>query len=81
MRSVSLLSLAASTVPVLAEKHYFYSGFFAGSTIVGVEFDDVASSLNIVNNITIESTTGSKWISLDVWLLCTFLLISRMNSY
>lgn len=66
MRSLSLLSLATSVSPALADTHYFFSGFFAGSTIVGVVFDDSASSLTIVNNITTDASSGSKWISLDV---------------
>jgi carboxy-cis,cis-muconate cyclase len=69
MRSLSLLSLAASATPILADTHYFFSGFFAGSTIVGVEFDDATSSLTLVNNITTDASSGSKWIALDVLFL------------
>lgn len=64
MRSLSLL--AAGVVPVLADTHYFFAGSFAGSTIVGVEFDDVAATLTLVNNITTDASSGSKWITLDV---------------
>ncbi|KAJ0359480.1 hypothetical protein COL154_008264 [Colletotrichum chrysophilum] len=65
MRSFTLLTLAAAAVPALADTHYFYSGFFSGSTIVGVEFDDETSSLTLVNNITTDASSGSKWIHLD----------------
>ncbi|KAF5506101.1 Carboxy-cis,cis-muconate cyclase [Colletotrichum siamense] len=65
MRSFTLLTLAAAAVPTLADTHYFYSGFFSGSTIVGVEFDDETSSLTLVNNITTDASSGSKWIHLD----------------
>lgn len=66
MRSFTLLTLAVAAVPALADTHYFYSGFFSGSTIVGVEFDDETSSLTLVNNITTDASSGSKWIHLDV---------------
>ncbi|KAF6787631.1 hypothetical protein CSOJ01_15176 [Colletotrichum sojae] len=65
MRSFTLLSLAAAIAPAVANTHYFFSGFFSGSTIVGVEFDDEKSSLTLVNNITTDATSGSKWIALD----------------
>ncbi|KAF9881539.1 carboxy-cis, cis-muconate cyclase [Colletotrichum karsti] len=65
MRSFTLLSLAAAAVPALADTHYFFSGFFSGNTIVGVEFDDEKSSLTLVNNITTDASSGSKWIALD----------------
>lgn len=64
MRSLSLL--AVGIAPVLADSHYFFTGFFSGSTIVGVEFDDVASTLTLVNNITTDASSGAKWITLDV---------------
>ncbi|KAG7406451.1 Carboxy-cis,cis-muconate cyclase [Fusarium oxysporum f. sp. rapae] len=54
--------LAASAV---AEVHYLFSGFFAGSTIAGIEFDDEALSLTLVKNISSASDDGSKWIALD----------------
>ncbi|KAK9419183.1 putative Lactonase, 7-bladed beta-propeller-domain-containing protein [Seiridium unicorne] len=63
MRSVLLF--AASAAPALADTHYFFSGFFSGSTIVGVEFDDTASTLTLVNNITTSASSGSKWIAID----------------
>jgi hypothetical protein len=68
MRLFCFLSLVALASPVLSATHYLYSGFFSGSTIVGIEFDDVASTLTIKNNITTqaEATSGSKWIALDV---------------
>ncbi|KAH6661164.1 Lactonase, 7-bladed beta-propeller-domain-containing protein [Truncatella angustata] len=63
MRSVTLL--AAGAVPALADTHHLFAGFFSGSTIVGVEFDDAASTLTLVNNITTSATSGAKWVSLD----------------
>lgn len=66
MHSFTLLSLAAAVTPAIADTHYFFSGFFSGNTIVGVEFDDEKSSLTLVNNITTDATSGSKWIALDV---------------
>lgn len=62
----SLSFLAIGIVPVLADTHYFYSGFFSGTNVVGVEFDDAAETLAIVHNITTSATSGSKWIALDV---------------
>ena len=69
MHAPSALLLATFAGLALCDKHYFFSGFFAGSTIIGVEFDDVAESLTLVNNITTDASDGSKWIALDV---CTF---------
>ncbi|GKT59536.1 hypothetical protein ColTof3_06875 [Colletotrichum tofieldiae] len=65
MRSSQLLSLAAVAVPTLADSHYFFSGFFSGSTVVGVEFDDQTQSLTLKKNITTDASSGSKWIALD----------------
>jgi carboxy-cis,cis-muconate cyclase len=62
----SLLLSAALAVPALADTHYFFSGFFSGSTVVGAEFDDVASTLTLVNNISTSASSGSKWIAIDV---------------
>ncbi|RSL55216.1 hypothetical protein CEP54_009483 [Fusarium duplospermum] len=47
-----------------AETHHLFSGFFSGSTIAGIEFDDNSSSLSLVKNISSEAS-GSKWITLD----------------
>ncbi|KAI8665301.1 hypothetical protein NCS56_00965800 [Fusarium sp. Ph1] len=49
---------------VFAETHHLFSGFFSGSTIAGIEFDDLSSSLTLVKNISSEAS-GSKWITLD----------------
>ncbi|KAK6220166.1 hypothetical protein QIS74_05668 [Colletotrichum tabaci] len=65
MRLFQLFSLAAAAAPALADTHYFFSGFFSGSTIVGVEFDDQTHSLTLKNNITTDASAGSKWIALD----------------
>lgn len=62
----SLLVLAAAAVPALADTHYFFAGSFSGTTIYGVEFDDAASTLTLVNNITTSASGGSKWINIDV---------------
>lgn len=51
---------------VLCDTHHLLSGFFSGDTIVALEFDDAAFTLSVVNNITIDASTGSKWIALDV---------------
>ncbi|KAF2646077.1 3-carboxy-cis,cis-mucoante lactonizing enzyme [Massarina eburnea CBS 473.64] len=56
--------VAALAAPALADSHYFFTGFFSGSTIVGVEFDDAASTLTWKQNIS-TNATGSKWIELD----------------
>jgi carboxy-cis,cis-muconate cyclase len=60
-----LLPLAASVAPAFADTHYLFSGFFSGTTVVGLEFDDATSALTVVNNIT-TTATGSKWIALGV---------------
>lgn len=60
--------LAVFIVPVLGDTHSFFSGFFSGSTIVAVQFDDTSNSLTIVNNITTPVVSGSKWINIDVRL-------------
>jgi carboxy-cis,cis-muconate cyclase len=42
----SLSTLLLAVVPkVLGDKHYFFSGFFAGNVIAGVEFDDSTNDL------------------------------------
>lgn len=64
MRASLVCSLAVAA-PVLADSHYFFSGFFSGTTVVAVEFDDSADTLTLVNNIT-TSASGSKWIAIDV---------------
>lgn len=66
MHSSSTLLWAALAATGLADSHYFFSGFFAGSSLVGVEFDDAASTLSLVHNMTLNTTAGSKWIAIDV---------------
>jgi carboxy-cis,cis-muconate cyclase len=57
----SLSTLLLAVVPkVLGDKHYFFSGFFAGNVIAGVEFDDSTNDLTLVNNITVNASEGSK---------------------
>lgn len=67
MRSTPLLASASVIVgTALADTHYMFSGFFSGSTIVGLEFDDVASTLTLVNNITNDAlASASKWIAIN----------------
>ncbi|KAK7187725.1 hypothetical protein PSPO01_06459 [Paraphaeosphaeria sporulosa] len=65
MRLSSSILLFAAVPTVLGDKHYFFSGFFSGSLIAGVEFDDATNNMTLVNNITIQSSTGSKWIAID----------------
>ncbi len=60
------LLFAAGVTPAFADTHYFFSGFFAGTAVVGVEFDEVASTLTLANNITTSASGGSKWIAIDV---------------
>lgn len=66
MRTIFPIALAALATPVLSAQHSFFSGFFAGSTIVHVEFDDLTNSLTLVNNITTLTSSGAKWIAIDV---------------
>ncbi|KAH8637832.1 hypothetical protein IG631_05602 [Alternaria alternata] len=63
----SLSTLLLAVVPkVFGDKHYFFSGFFTGNMIAGVEFDDSTNDLTLVNNITVNASEGSKWIAIDV---------------
>ncbi|KAF7551371.1 hypothetical protein G7Z17_g5049 [Cylindrodendrum hubeiense] len=61
----SLLCLLAFSGNVLCDTHYLFSGFFSGDNIVALEFDDTASTLSVINNITTDASEGSKWIALD----------------
>lgn len=66
MRAWSTLFSAALIRSALADTHYAYSGFFSGSVVVGLEFDDVANTLAVAQNFTVPSSNGQKWIALDV---------------
>lgn len=66
MRPLFTYPAIAFATSVFAETHYFFSGFFAGKTIVGVEFDDTVESLRLAQNITTQVSDGSKWIAIDV---------------
>lgn len=66
MRFSSSTLLLATVSKALGDKHYFFTGFFAGSVIAGVEFDDLTNDLTLVNNITVKASGGSKWIAIDV---------------
>lgn len=65
---ISWLAVCLTIGPALATKHYMFSGFFSGTQIVGLDFDDLTSELTLVNNITTLATGGSKWIAIDVRL-------------
>ncbi|KAH9906237.1 Lactonase, 7-bladed beta-propeller-domain-containing protein [Xylariomycetidae sp. FL2044] len=67
MRSVPILALTAVLGRAVADTHYMFAGFFDGPTILGIEFDDAANTLTVINNSTIEGEV-SKWISLDARL-------------
>lgn len=64
--SPAILAFAAFVAPALADTHFMYAGFFAGSNIVGLEYDDVTEALTLVNTTATSATSGQKWISLDV---------------
>lgn len=66
MRSSSALCLSAVlTVPVLADTHYLYAGYFQTAAISGIEFDDEANTLVLADNYS--ATSGSsRWIAADV---------------
>lgn len=66
MRGASTVSLAAFAARALADTHTLYAGFFAGTTLVRLEFDDSTNDLTLVENITAPNTSGQKWIALDV---------------
>lgn len=63
---ISTAFLAAFAGLVAAETHNLYAGFFFGTNLVRLEFDDAASTLTIAENITTPYTSGQKWIALDV---------------
>ncbi|KAF2117231.1 Lactonase, 7-bladed beta-propeller-domain-containing protein [Lophiotrema nucula] len=65
MRAFTFVVVAAGLGTALCDKHYMFSGFFSGSTIAGLEFDDNSLSLSVVNNISTQADSGSKWIALD----------------
>lgn len=66
MRGASTVTLAACAARALADSHTLYAGFFAGTTLVRLEFDDSTNALTLVENITAPNTSGQKWIALDV---------------
>ncbi|KJK61777.1 Lactonase 7-bladed beta-propeller [Aspergillus parasiticus SU-1] len=63
--SLLLALLAISTKHVLGAKHHLYSGFFSGSQLYRIQFDDETSALTVINNITTNISDGSKWIAID----------------
>ncbi|KAE8152369.1 hypothetical protein BDV25DRAFT_170509 [Aspergillus avenaceus] len=62
---VSILALPIGQA--LATKHNLFSGFFSGSQLYGLQFDDEAATLSLTKNITtsISASDGSKWIAID----------------
>lgn len=54
-----------AAAPVLADVHYLYAGYFDEAYISGIEFDDAANTLNLVNNYSVTSGS-SRWIAADV---------------
>ncbi|KUL88367.1 hypothetical protein ZTR_04886 [Talaromyces verruculosus] len=64
MLKFSLTFVAICAGLAAAETHYLFSGFFNGTSIAALEFDDAKSSLDLVKNITINANS-SKWISID----------------
>lgn len=65
MRSAPTVTLAAFAARALADSHTLFAGFFAGTTLVRLEFDDSTNALTLVENITAPDTSGQKWIALD----------------
>ena len=68
MGKFSVIFVAACAGFTTADTHYLLSGFFSGTSIAALEFDDEKLSLNLIKNITIHSNS-SRWISLDVILI------------
>lgn len=66
MRLSSSIPLVAIVPIVLGNTHYFFSGYFNGTTIARVQFDDLQNTLTLVNNITVPTLGNSIWITLDV---------------
>lgn len=60
------LFISAFSGLVAAETYNLYAGFFSGTNLVRLEFDDSTSTLSLAENITAPYTSGQKWIALDV---------------
>ncbi|KAF4345849.1 carboxy-cis cis-muconate cyclase [Fusarium beomiforme] len=60
-----LFLLLAFTGHALGETYRLLSGFFGGQSIVALDFDETASSLSVVENMTLHGSGGSKWIALS----------------
>lgn len=52
--------------PAQAVLHYAFAGSFSGSGISLVQFNEESSLLSVSENLTIEHSSGSKWITFDV---------------
>lgn len=65
MHTFTLFTAIFSSL-VAANTYNMYAGFFSGSTLVRLEFDDATSTLTLAENITAPYTSGQKWIALDV---------------
>lgn len=66
MRSAPTVTLAAFAACALADSHTLFAGFFSGTNLVRLEFDDSTNALTLVENITAPNTSGQKWIAIDV---------------
>lgn len=53
------------TLPVLGQVHHFYSGYFSGDSLYGIEFNEQSSELSVIYNGTLD-VSSSKWIATDV---------------
>lgn len=65
MHTSTLIS-AFLTGLAAAETHSMYAGFFGGTNLVRLEFDDATDTLSLAENISAPYTTGQKWIALNV---------------
>ncbi|KAG8162897.1 hypothetical protein KVR01_007375 [Diaporthe batatas] len=65
MRSASAVTFAAFAARALAASHTLFAGFFTGTNLVRLEFDDSTNALTLVENITAPGTSSQKWIALD----------------
>lgn len=66
MHTVSILCLAAMTAhKTVADTHYLYAGYFSEASVSGIEFDDEANTLTLMDNFSVTSGS-SRWIAADV---------------
>lgn len=60
-----ILASALLSPSVLGHLHNFYTGFYSGNSLYGIQFDDVSSELNVVYNGSLDMQS-SQWIATDV---------------